>query len=81
MLRWRSRYHTSRKKEEGVLLTINGDPEVVEPCMFLKGMYFSVFFIFYDTDISTDISEDQVVEERDSDLNEKEDIILDEIRE
>ena len=35
----------------------------------------------YDTDIYTDMSEDQVAEERDLDLNEEEDIILDEIRE
>ena len=68
------------KKEEGVFLTINGDPEVGEPCMFVKGMYLSVFYgLCYDTDISTDMSEDQVAEERDPDLNEKEDIRLDEI--
>ena len=49
--------------EEGVPLTINGDPPDVEPCVFVKGMYFSVFYCFcYDTDISTDISEEQVVE-------------------
>ena len=44
-------------------------------------MYLSVFyFLCYDTDISTDMSEEQVAEERDPDLNEEEDIILDEIR-
>ena len=70
------------QKEECVLLTINGDPEVGEPCMFVKGMYLSVFYcLCYDTDISTDMLEDQVAEERDPDLNEKEDIRLDEIRE
>ena len=48
--------------------------------MFVKGMYLSVFYcLCYDTDISTDMSEDQVAEERDPDLNEKEDIRLDEI--
>ena len=30
--------------EEGVPLTINGDPPDEEPCMFVKGMYFSVFY-------------------------------------
>ena len=37
--------------------------------------------VCYDTDISTDMSEYQVAEERDPDLNEKEDIKLNEIRE
>ena len=50
--------------------------------MFVKGMYLSVFYcLCYHTDISTDISEDQVAEEIDPDLNEKEDIRLDEIQE
>ena len=39
------------------------------------------FLFFYNTDISTYMSEEQVVEERDPDLNEEEDIRLDEIRE
>ena len=70
------------EKEEGVFLTINGDPEVGEPCMFVKGIHLSVFYcLCYDTDISTYMSEDQVAEERYPDLNEKEDIRLDEIRE
>ena len=42
--------------EEGVPLTINGDPPGGETCMFVKGMYLSVFYcLLYDTDISTDI--------------------------
>ena len=50
--------------------------------MFVKGMYLSVFYcLYYDTDINTYMSEDQVAEERDPDLNEEEDIRLDEIRE
>ena len=50
--------------------------------MFGKGMYLYVFYcLCYVKDISTDMSEDQVVEERDPDLNEEEDIRLDEIRE
>ena len=69
------------EKEEGVLLTVNGDPEVGEPFIFVKGMYLSVFYcLCYDTYISTYMLEEQVVEERYPDLNEKEDIILDEIR-
>ena len=70
------------KKEEGVTLTINGDPADGEPCMFVKGMYLSVFYcLCYDTDIYTDILEDQVAEERDLDLNKKEDIRFNKIRE
>ena len=50
--------------------------------MILKGIYLSMFYcLCYDTDISTDMSEDQVVEERYPDLNEEEDIRLDAIRE
>ena len=50
--------------------------------MFGKGVYLSVFYcLCYVTDISTDMSEDQVAEERDPDPNEEEDIRLDEIRE
>ena len=50
--------------------------------MFVKGMYLSVFYcLCYDTDISTYMLEDQVAEDRDPDLNEKEDIRLGKIRE
>ena len=46
----------SPKKEQGELLTIVGDPEVGEPCMFGKGMYFSVFCcLCYAKYISTDM--------------------------
>ena len=70
------------EKEEGVPLTINGDPEDGEPCIFVKGMYLSVFYcLCFDTNISKDISEDQVAEARDPDLNEKEYIRFDNIRE
>ena len=48
--------------------------------MFVKGVYLSVFYcLCYDTDISTDISEDQVAEEIDLDLKDKEDIWFDNI--
>ena len=30
--------------EEGVPLTINGDPTDGEPCMFVKGMYLYIFY-------------------------------------
>ena len=50
--------------------------------MFKKVMYLSVFYCScYAKDISTYVLEDQVVEERDLDLNEEEDIILYAIRE
>ena len=50
--------------------------------MFVKVMYLSLFYcLCYDTNISTDMSEDQMAEERYPDLNEKEDIRFDEIRE
>ena len=40
--------------EEGIPLTINGDPPDGEPCMFVKGLYLSLFYcLCYDTDIST----------------------------
>ena len=50
--------------------------------MFGKGMYLSVLYcLCYVKYISTYMSEDQVAEERDPDLNEYEDIRLDAIRE
>ena len=49
--------------------------------MFGKGIYLSVFYcLCYVTYISTYISEEQLAEERDMDVNEEEDIRLDEIR-
>ena len=51
----------SPKKLQGEFLTTVGDPEVVEPCMFGKGICLSVFYyLFYEKDISTDMSEEQV---------------------
>ena len=61
---------------------MNGDPADEEPCMFVKGMYLSVFYcLCYDTDIYTETQEDQVAVERDPELKEKEDIRFDKIRE
>ena len=38
--------------------------------MFERGMYLSIFYcLCYEMDVSTDISEEQVSEERDPDLN------------
>ena len=72
----------SPEKEQGELLTIVGDTEVGEPYIFRKGIYFSFFyFLCYVKDIYTYMLEDKVSEERDPDLNEEEDIILDAIRE
>ena len=63
-------------------MTINGDPPDGEPCMFVKGMYLSIFYCLrYDTNLTTYYSEEQVVEERDPDLDEMDDIRFDEIRE
>ena len=71
----------SPKKEQIELLTIVGDTEVGEPCMFGKGMYLSVFYcLCYEMDIFTYMSEDQVSEERYLELNEEEDIRLYAIR-
>ena len=50
--------------------------------MPVKGIYLSVFYcLVYVADISTDMSEYQVAEERDPELNEEKDIRLDGIRE
>ena len=66
--------------EEGEPLTINGDPLDGEPCMFVKGMDLSVFyFLCYDTNLTTDYLEEHVVEERDPDLDDMDDIRFDEI--
>ena len=66
--------------EEGEPLTINGDPPDGERCMFVKGMYLSVFYcLCYDTDLTTYYLEEQVAEERDPDLDEMDDIRFDEI--
>ena len=61
------------EKEQGELLTINDNPEVGEPCMFGKGIFLSVFYcLCYVMDVYKFMSEDQVEEERDTDLNEEE---------
>ena len=66
--------------EEGVPLTINGDPPDGEPCMFVNGMYLFLFnCLWYHTNLTTEYSEEQVVEERDPDLNKIEDIRFDKI--
>ena len=49
--------------------------------MFVRGMYFSVFFLCCVRDISMDMLEKHVSEERDTYLNEEEDIIIDDSRE
>ena len=49
--------------------------------MFGKFMHLSIFYCFcYEIDISTYMSEDQVLEERYPDLNEEEGIITGEMR-
>ena len=72
----------SPEKEQGRLLTIDGDPDVVEPFMFGEGMYLSEFyFLCYDMDTSTYVSEKQFSEDIYKDLNEEEDIRMDNSRE
>ena len=61
----------STKKEEGVLLTIFGDTEVGEPCVSGKKIYLPVFYcLCYGKDISTDMLEEKVAEDRYLELNE-----------
>ena len=63
-------------------MTIDGDPDVEEPFMFERVMYFSVFyFLFYIKDISMDMLEEHVLEERYPDLNEEEDFRIEYSRE
>ena len=58
-------------------MTIDGDPVVEEGSMFERGMYLYVFYcLCFVNDISTDIFEEQLLEERDPDLDEEEDIII-----
>ena len=53
----------SPEKGQGELSTIVEDSEVVEPCMFGEGVYFSVFYcLCFEMDIYTYMSEDQVQE-------------------
>ena len=48
--------------------------------MLVKGMYLPVLYcLCYDTDITTDYSQEQVVEQINPDLNEMEDIRFDKI--
>ena len=62
----------SPEKKQGELLNIVRDSEVVKPCMFGKVMYMSVLFCLCCVkDIPTDMSEEQVEEERDLDLNDE----------
>ena len=56
----------STKKEQGELFIIDRNPEVGKPCMFGRGIYFPVFYCLgYVKDMSTDLLEEQVSEERD----------------
>ena len=57
------------KIEQGKILIIDGDTEVAEPCMFQRGMHLLVCYcLCYVMDISADMLEEQVSEERDPDL-------------
>ena len=64
------------------MLIIDGDTEVEEPCIFQRGVYLPVFYCScYVMDISTDMLEEQVSEERDPDLIEEEYIRMEYSRE
>ena len=66
---------TFLKKKQGELLNIDGDTDAEEPCMIENGMYLSIFYcLCYVEEISTDILEEQMSEERDPDLKKDEDI-------
>ena len=63
------------------MLNIVGDTEDGKHCIFGNSIYLSIlYYLCYEIDVSTDISEDQVSEEENMDLNEEEDIRIDEIR-
>ena len=50
--------------------------------MFERGLYLFVFYcLCYVKEISTDMSEDKVLEDRDTDLNDEEDTLMEDIRE
>ena len=70
------------KKVQCKILTVDGDTDVEEPCMFERGTYFSVFcWLCYVKAISMDMLDEQVSENRDLDLNEEEDIRMEYSRE
>ena len=71
------------KKEQGELLIIDGNPEVEEPCMFERGMGFSVFYCLCVLlkDTSTYILEAQVLYEKYPELNEYEEVRIEDIGE
>ena len=63
------------EKERGECFIIDGDLDIIEPCMFEIGVCFSVFYcLCYVKDTSIDMLEEQLLEERDPDLNVEEDI-------
>ena len=62
-------------------MTIDGYFVVEEAHIFERGIYFSVFYcLCYVKEILTDILEEQIPEERDTDTNEEEDIRMEDIR-
>ena len=51
----------SPEKEQGELLTIVGDPEITEPCVFVKFMYLPMFYcLCYFREIPKILWEEQV---------------------
>ena len=57
------------------MTTIDGDSDVEKPCKFVRGMYLAVFYcLCYIKERSTDVLKEHVLEEKDADLNDEEDI-------
>ena len=70
------------EKEHSVLLTIDGDTDSEEPCMFERVVYLFVFYcLCYVKQISMDMLEEQVSDETYLDQNEKEYIRMEDSRE
>ena len=62
-------------------MIIDGNPEVEEPCMFERGTYLPMFYHFcYAEEISADVLEEKVSEDRYPELNEEEDTRVDDTR-
>ena len=72
------------EKEEGELLTINGDLDFIlkKPCMFERSKnFFVVYCLCYVKETSIDMLDGHILEERYTDLNEEEDIRMEYSRE
>ena len=79
---WNKSISNLPEKEQGELLNIDGGPDVEEPCIFERGIYLSFLYsLYYVKEISMDMLEEQVSEERDPYLNEEDNTRMEDIRE